>query len=475
MRSSVLTDDQIRKIHEASLAILDRVGVVVPHKETVARLSDRGARVDDDGQRVRLPADLVDWALGACGKQFTLYGRDLSKTAEFGVGKRNYNSAAGQASWLESPGGTRRYAALADVATATRLGDALDAITMPGAMADPYELPTPWRCVAVAAEMIRNTTKPITFWLHDRASARFLVDLLVAARGNEAEAARHPMFYPLLEPISPLKFPFDGIDLLYETARLNMPVAIGPMAQMGLTAPATMAGTMAQQNAEVLAALVVTQCVREGLPVCYGGLCHQFDMRTTQLVFGGPEQAIFGVAMTQMGKHYRLPVYVNAGLTDSKLPDAQAGIECAATLQPAAAAGADIFGHMGICGVDQAASLDMLVMQSEVISYVESTVRTMAFDDDAFAVDVVEAVGPGGSFVGEAHTRDHFKAETWFPTLLDRRYYDPWREQGGQDMAARCAEQKARLLVDHAVEPVADDLDRELSRIVKAAQRELST
>jgi len=475
MRCTVLTPGHIRKIHEASLAILDRVGVMVPHEETVSRLSDLGARVDDDGRRVRMPADLVDWALGACGKQFTLYGRDLSKTAAFGVGKRNYNSAAGQASWLERPRGERRYATLADVATATRLGDALDAITMPGSMADPHELPAEWRCVAVAAEMIRNTTKPVTFWLHDRASARFLVELVTAVRGSEAEAARHPMFYPLLEPISPLRFPFDGIDLLYETARLNLPVMIGPMAQMGLTAPATLAGTMAQQNAEVLAGLVVTQCVREGLPVCYGGLCHQFDMRTTQLVFGGPEQAIFGVAMTQMGKHYRLPVYVNSGLTDSKLPDAQAGIECAATLQPAAAAGADIFGHMGICGVDQAASLEMLVMQSEVISYVESAARDVTFDDDTFAVDVVEAVGPGGSFIGERHTRDHFKAEMWFPALLDRQYYDPWREQGGQDMAARCAERKAQLLVEHTVEPVTDDLDRELSRIVGAAQRDLAT
>jgi len=472
MHCTVLTDDQVARVHDASLAILERVGVDVPHEDMRGRLADRGAMVDDE--RVRISADLVDWALGACGKQFTLYGRDVSKTAAFGAGTRNYNSAAGQASWLETPGGERRYATLQDVATAARLGDALDVITMPGSMADPHELPVAWRCVAVAAEMIRNTTKPITFWLHDRASARFLVEMMIAVRGSEAEAAQQPMFYPLLEPISPLRFPFDGIDLLYETARFNLPVVIGPMAQMGLTAPATMAGAMAQQNAEVLAGLVVTQCVREGLPVCYGGLCHLFDMRTTQLVFGGPEQAIFGTAMTQMGKHYRLPVYVNAGLTDSKLPDAQAGIECAATLLPAAAAEADIFGHMGICGVDQAASLDMLVMQCEAISYVESALRTLGFGDDALAADVVEAVGPGGSFIGERHTRDHFRTEMWFPALLDRQYHDPWRNQGGRDMAARCAEQKARLLADHTVEPVSDDLDRELSRIVELAQRELS-
>lgn len=474
MQCSVLTEGQIDRIHEASLAILDRVGVVIPHPDMLSRLADRGARVDTAEQRVTMSADLVAWAIRAAGKTFTLYGRDLEKTAGFGMGRRNYNGAAGQASWLEAPGGPRRYATLEDVATATRLSDALEAITMPGSMSDPHELPVAWRCVAVAAEMIRNTTKPITFWLHDRASARFLIELMVAVRGSEAEAVTHPLFYPFLEPISPLRFPFDGIDLLYETSRLNLPVPIGPMAQMGMTAPATMAAAMAQQNAEVLAALVVTQCIREGLPVCYGGLCHSFDMRTTQLVFAGPEQALFGVAMTQIGKRYGLPVYVNSGLTDSKVADAQAGIETGITLQLAAAAGADIFGHMGICGVDQAASLDLLVMQSEVISYVESVMRQMTFDDDTFAVDVIEAVGPGGNFIGERHTRDHFKRAMWFPSLLDRNYYDPWHAGGASTLADRCRQEKEHLLATHAAEPVSAELDRDLTGIVEAAQRHLT-
>ncbi len=474
MHCSVLSDEQIVSIHQASLNILERVGVVVPHEDMLSRLADRGARVDRAEQRVRMSADLVQWALDTCGKQFMLYGRDMSKRAMFGQAARNYNSASGQASWVDVPGENRRYATLQDVATAARLADALGSITVAGAMSDPHELPTAWRCVAVAAEMIRNTTKPITFWLHDRASARFLMELLVALRGSEDKAARFPMFYPFLEPISPLRFPFDGIDLLYETARLNLPVPIGPMAQMGLSAPATMAGTMALQNAEVLAGLVITQCVREGLPVCYGGICHSFDMTTTQIVFGGPEQAIFGVAMTQIGKHYGLPVYVNTGLVDSKLPDAQAGAECGITLQLAAAAGADIFGHMGICGADQAASPDLLVMQNEIIAYTESVMRKMHFTDETFAVDVIDRVGPGGNFIAEMHTVENFRREMWFPTLLDRRFYNAWKEDGAESMAIRCRRRKNQLLAEHEVDPLPPDLDRELSRIVKAAEQSLT-
>lgn len=474
MKIQVLTQDQIERISQASLAILERVGVVVPHEEALRRFADAGANVDFASQLVRIPPDVVLRLVASAGKQFTIYGRDLSKKAEFGVGKRNYNSIAGEALWVDSPGGDRRYATMADVATAARLGDALESINIVSAMADPIETPVAYRCVEVMAELVRNSTKPITFWFHDRASARFLNEMAIVLRGSEKLAEEYPICYPFLEPISPLRFPFNGIDLLFETSRLNMPVPVGPMAQMGLSAPATIAGTIAQENAEVLAGICITQLVRPGMPVCYGGICHAFDMRTTQMIFAGPEQAIFGVAMTQMGKHYGLPVYINVGLTDSKRPDAQAGLEAGVTLAFGAAAGADIFGHMGISGVDQASSLDMLVLQDEVISYVESTMREIDFGDDAIGLSEIEAAGPGGTFIDREHTAEHFRRELWFPKLLDRSYYQQWVDQGARSMEDRCTERKDEILRTHKPEPVSDELGRALDRIVASARSELT-
>jgi trimethylamine--corrinoid protein Co-methyltransferase len=408
-------------------------------------------------------------SLAKAGKSFTLYGRDISKTAPFGQGARNYNAIAGEASWIDAIGGPRRFATLEDVRTAARFCDALDHINVAGAMADPHELPVEGRCVAVMAEMIRHTTKPIAFWFHDRASAKHVVEMLIALRGDEKRAAEFPLCYPFLEPISPLRFPHDGIDLLYETARLNLPVPIGPMAQMGLSAPGTVAGTLAQESAEVLAGVVVTQLVRPGMPVVYGGICHAFDMRTTQMVFGGPEQAIFGVAMAQMGRHYGLPVYINVGLTDSKRPDAQAGLEAGVTLALGAAAGADIFGHMGICGVDQAASLDFLTLQNEIIGYVESAMRAIDVSDETLGLDVIEEAGPGGTFIDQPHTAEHFRREIWFPRLLDREYYQAWKDAGAADAAERARARKEEILASHQPEPVSRDLDRALDEIVRAA------
>jgi trimethylamine--corrinoid protein Co-methyltransferase len=244
------------------------------------------------------------------------------------------------------------------------------------------------------------------------------------------------------------------------------------MAQMGLTAPGTVAGTMAVENAEILAGVCITQLIRPGMPVCYGGICHAFDMRTTQLIFAGPEQAIFGAAMTQMGKHYGLPVYVNVGLTDSKRPDAQAGLEAAATLLPAAGAGADIFGHMGISGVDQASSLDILVMQDEVISYVESVLRPVEVSDETLGLNVIDSVGPGGTFIDQPHTAEHFRKELWFPKLLDREFYQAWRDRGGLSMEDRCRRKKEAILAGHVVEPLSADLDKTLDEITAAAVKE---
>ena len=121
--------------------------------------------------------------------------------------------------------------------TAARFADSLEYITIPGAMSDPAELPVAWRCVAVLAEMVRNTTKPLTFWLYDRASAKYIVEMIMAVRGDAVKASQMPLTYAFLEPISPLRFPFDGIDLLFETSRIDMPVSVGPMAQMGMSAP----------------------------------------------------------------------------------------------------------------------------------------------------------------------------------------------------------------------------------------------
>jgi trimethylamine--corrinoid protein Co-methyltransferase len=473
MKLEALSEKQIGRLHDASLWILKEVGVQVPHPEVRGLLREAGASVEESTERVRIPGAVVESSLRQAGKTFTIYGRDRTKRAVFGKGKRNYNSISGEALWIDDETGERRYAVLADAATAARLGDALPDLTIVGAMCDPHDLSPEYGGAAAMAEVVRNTTKPVGLWFHNRAVSRFLVELMIAVAGSEEEAARYPLSYPFLEPISPLRFPFDGTDALFETARLKLPVPIGPMAQTGMSAPGTLVGTLAQENAEILAGLCIVQAISPGVAVCYGGIPHAFDMRTTQMIFAGPEQALMAVAMTQMGKHYGLPVYVNVGLTDSKVPDAQAGLEAGMTLLCGALAGADIFGHLGISGMDQASSLDMLVMQHELIGYVERVMRGIEFTDEALGLEVIAEVGPGGTFMDQPHTAAHFRKELWFPRLLDREFFDAWAAGGRKTMADRCRAEKERLLREHQPVPLPEDVDKEIERILAAARREL--
>lgn len=473
MKVTLFDQPQLQQLHNASIRILEKIGVHVPHADTLDLFAEAGARVDRAAEQVQIPESLVMRCLETAGKSFTLYGRDRSKTAAFGVGRRNYNSSAGQALWVNDDL-TRRYPSLDDVRTAAQLADGLPSINIVGAMADPHELPVEWRCVAVAAEQIKHTTKPITFWFHDRASARFLVELFTIVAGSEAEASRYPLAYPFFEPISPLRFPHRGIDLLFETCRLNLPVPIGPMAQVGVSAVGTLAGTIAQQNAEILAGACIVQLIRPGVPVCYGGIPHAFDMRTTQVIFGGPEQALMAVGLTELGKSYGLPVYINVGLSDSKLVDAQAGLESGITLACGAMSGADIFGHLGICGADQGASLSMLVLQHEIVRYIERLIHGVAVTVDTLAVDIIQEGIAAGSFLGLEHTVSHFRSELWFPQLLDRRYWDGWASDGSQDMSARCRSMKDRILRNHVPHPLDDAMQRDIDNLILAARHHLS-
>jgi len=153
--------------------------------------------------------------------------------------------------------------------------------------------------------------------------------------------------------------------------------------------------------------------------------------------------------------------------------DAQAGLEVGITLVLSVAAGADIFGHMGISGVDQAASPDMLVMQNEAISYIESVVREIDFSDGALGISAIEEAGPGGNFIATTHTAEHFRREMWFPRLLDRDFYQAWLDGNAEDMQKRCRARKEEILAGHRSPPVPAELEKALDEIVSAARREL--
>ncbi|MHC4326020.1 MAG: trimethylamine methyltransferase family protein, partial [Planctomycetota bacterium] len=374
----------------------------------------------------------------------------------------------------DTDSGLRRPATIADMNEAIKLGDALSNITVVGSMAQPHEVSEAWRDVYLTGELVKGTGKPTRCWVRNEKTAKYILELYRAIAGGDKALRDRPMVEAFLEPISPLRLPKDGLDIVREFARAGQPVSIGPMAMTSGTAPATLAATLEQENAEILAGVVITQLFSPGTPITYGGIPHIMDPRTSICSFGSPEQGLMAVAMVQMAKHYGFPVYVNVCLTDAKIPDAQAGAEKGTSLLMAALAGADTFGHCGICGTDHAGSLVWLALDNEIMEYVRRIARGFEVDAGKVAAEVVNKVGPGGNFLAEEHTVEHFRRELWLAgPAWTRQSWDGWAQGGKLSMADRLREQVKQILSSHEPEPLEDGLAKEVDEIVKAAGREL--
>jgi trimethylamine--corrinoid protein Co-methyltransferase len=500
-RLQVLAEHEISAIKDASLAILRDTGVMVHHDEMLRLLGEAGARVDAQRRIARLPEKLVMDSVSRAGRQYVLYGRDRNRTARFGYGDREESpqfsvvsgqlahnrqpttdnrqlilmSSPGQYAWIDLQTGHRRSATIQDAHDAIRLGDGLENITIVGAMAQPETISEKYRDVVLTAELVRGTGKPTRCWVRNGATARYILEIYRTIAGGDAALRAYPMVEAFLEPISPLQLPRDGLDIVREFAQAGQPISIGPMAMTVGTAPGTLAGTLAQENAEILAGVVITQLLAPGMPITYGGIPHIMDPRTGICSFGAPEQGLMAIAMVQIARSYGLPVYINVGLTDAKLPDAQAGMEKAATLLLGVLAGADTFGHCGICGTDHAGSLLWLAFDDELMSYIKRIARGFAVDAEHLATDVIHSVGPAGNFLAEEHTVRHFREELWLAaSVWTRQPYDLWQSEGATSFTDRLRGRVSDILMAHQPPPLNESLSREIDQIVAAAKRELA-
>ena len=472
-RYSILSQGEIDSIHRATVRVLSQVGVRVHHDGVLERLAAAGASIDRATHIARIDEHLLTDALAKAGKSYVLYGRDGTRTARFGYGDLVTISTPGQYSWVDSMQKTRRAPTSEDTRQAILVGDALEHIAIVGAMTQPVDIPTPIRDIWLTAQLVKGTTKPTRCWIADGRSAPYVLEIYKAAAGGEQQLRERPQIEAFVEPISPLQMPTTGMDILLEFTRLGLPVSYGPMVQAGATGPATLAGTLVQENAENLAAIVITQVLSPGTPVLYGGIPHILDMRTSLISFASPEQGLMAAAMAQIAKSYGLPVYVNAGLADSKLLDVQSGLERGMNFLLGALAGADLIAHLGIAGPDQGASLPQLVVDNEMVAFVKRTLQGIRVDEDALAVDVIQEIGHDGQHLCHPHTVAHFRSEMWMPTMWDRRHWDTWLQDGGKSMADLAEERVRHILAHHRPEPIDEALARQIDAIVDSAKRHL--
>lgn len=460
----ILSDSDVDAIKRGSTRVLSDVGIQVNHPGILKRLRDAG--LETMGPNVLFKENLVDEAVQKSTKSYTIYARNPARSVSVGSGQLRFLSSGGQR-WLVDPvSKTRCRPTRSDMKDAIRLGDALGNINIVGAMAIPDDLPVPGRAVYVYSELLKNCSKVMMSWVEHPEEAKGVLRLLELAAGGADALREKPLTWYFCEPASPLRFTYESLEILRVFCERGLPVSFGPMVQAGLSGPVTLAGTMMQTNAEILAGVVIVQILSPGNPVEYGGVCHIADMRSGDISFGSPEQGLMAAAIAQVGRSYGFAVHVNTGLTDAIVPDAQSGIEKATTMAVSALAGAELFGHLGIAGADQGASLEQLVIDNEIAGYVKRLVRGITVTDETLAVDLIRQTR-SGSYLSTIHTTKHMRSEQWFPTILNRIRWESWIDTGGRDLLSIARERKERILAEHQPEPMDPKFESKLNALVK--------
>jgi len=464
----MLSDAQLEEIHLGSLEILRRTGVRVYETESLALLQEAGCVVTD-GTLVRLPAAVVEDALQHAPSRVVLCDRSGEARA-FLEGHRCYfGTGSDLPNTLDLETGERRPSLLADVAHTARLADSLPYLDFVMSMALPSDVPPQTSDRRSFLAMVENTVKPIVFTAWDEAGLADIVAMAETVAGGAAELALKPFLLAYLEPSSPLRHSEVVLRKLLMMADRGLPFVYAPGPIEGASAPVTSAGSLAMANAEVLSGLAIAQLRRRGTPFVWGSGSGPLDMRTMVGTYAAPEFMLHGMAMAELAHHYyHLPVWGFAGCSDSKQPDIQAGIESALWILWTALSGANLVHDVGYVESGLTCSYEMIVICNEVIGFVRRLLRGIEIAPETLALETIDTVGPGGSYLESPHTARHFR-EVWYPCVLDRRTYASWVEAGKPTPQGTARELARQALATHKVAPLATDTLESLRAIVAEA------
>ncbi|MHB9098030.1 MAG: trimethylamine methyltransferase family protein [Syntrophales bacterium] len=457
-----LTETDVSRIHETALRILEEIGLRVPLPEAVELYRSAGAKIGPEPDEVRLPAAVVEAALREAPSQVSLCGRDPGQDLLL-EGRRVYAGTGGAETHVLDPEtGVLRDATLADVAQLARLVDALPHIDFYIRPVEAQDVPPEKLDVNKYFASLLNTGKHVmgnVYAVERVADVVAMASLIAGSR--EALVARPIISFITSWMMSPLKINRDVTEILLEVVRQGLPAVLSSVPILGLTSPVTMAGNLALTHAEQLSGIVLAQQLRPGAPIIYGGCPGVIDMRNGTFSPGSVERQILNAAVSQMAQHIRVPNYNIGGITDSKVPDVQAGYEKGVGICLTALAGSNYI-HHAAGRIRDGVAYEQFVIDNEIIGMVKRAVRGIAVNDETLAFGEIAEVGPGGSFIDRPHTAKHLRDELFFPVLSDRNNRAKWESMGSLDGRERALIEARRILHEHKPLAIPRDIDRKI-------------
>jgi trimethylamine--corrinoid protein Co-methyltransferase len=468
----ILDESSLGSIHSASLQVLRDVGVMIEDERILELFAKESCQVDRLKRNVRIKESLIETCLKTVPRSLSLYSRGFDEM-RVGGGFVYFVSAIDNSHILDSETHQRRAGRLSDIIDGAKLMDelAFHHICCPVVVA--HDIAPRLRIVMATSEVMRNTKKHCVVCPTTGSEARYFMRMGAAFAGSEEALSDKPIISTTIASTSPLSFPRNTCDVIWEFARKRMPfVAIhAPIA--GATSPVTMAGTMALANAESLAEITISQLINPGTPVVYGGAVTPFDMRYGWPGYGAIEYGMFSIATAQMARLYHMPSYGAGGATNANLSDAQSGYEKMASSMLAYLAGHDMMCDASL-NANGLTSLDSIVIQDEILGMLARLGVGLQVSDDTMAFETIKAVGPGGDFLGAKHTRDHFRTDFSYSDISSRTSYDAWLSRGGMALDLFALNKAKQLIRDHEPSMTTPEETQQLEFIIEEARKEFT-
>lgn len=471
MRFDYYSEAQLLQVHEASLDLLKKVGISTSSERFRTLLLDHGCI--EKGKRILFTQDVIDKGMKTVPAVFNLYGRNDLHRLEIGSKKAYCQTLVGAPSVIDLESGERRDALLKDLEDITRLADALDNVNIISPLF-PRDVPQEIILTVETATCLRNTSKPLSICVESSRELKFIKELLVAVAGSEKALREKPLATLPVSPVSPLEYGFGPAEALLDVVEAGLPLGVEPCPQMGATGPMSMNGLVAMHNAEILAGVIAAQLFKPGCPLTMSSRATFMDMRTGLALWAMPEMGMMTAGLNQLGRYYHIPVAPGGYCGSSKIADMQSGYEHLYNALMEALAGSDIIGSAGSLDNALVECFTMLVMDNEISSVVQRTIREFEVNEENLAVDVIaEVIANNDNFLGHKHTRKYLRSgELWVPTISQRQTFEQWAIKG-QKVEDLAKEKAKNLVATHQPAPLGVEVEKEFTKIIADAKKAL--
>ncbi len=456
---NLATGGDLRRLHEAGLELLADHGILCESEAIAAICRNGGGTVERGSRIVRFSRELVEQALSRTPKSFVMRGIDPEMDLLAEPGLVYFGMGGSSEPYFYDYGlGRARKPSRADVELCTRVGQGLPNMDFIMTLCTSGDVPVDQAFYHDVATILRNTTKPVVFTMLDRKFTRSVIELARAVAGGEARFRQRPFLVAFVTPVSPMIFPrlADGI---IDAVEAGLPILYAPGPMMGGTAPATLAGLLAQTVAEALFGIVLVHLIRPGAPVVLKMDADVMDPTTGQCTYGSPDQILGRSILARLGAQYQVPTFTMGGGVEAKLPDSEAAAQAMMGMLMNALSGITFSQAQGTMASGLYGSVEQLVICDEMIHMIKHLLSGFRLTEETLGLEVIRQVGHGGNFLTEEHTLSHFRKEMFFPNLFRRQSVDDWLKDGARPMI-EVAHERVKEILDRPP-PVQLPADRE--------------